>query len=99
DPSFQVNTDEETGQTIIAGMGELQLASRTAAARTRAARRVRRVRGGTVPVGRAAVLVTGTILSGPGLMIDHPCCRLRGGAGYTPAGAGGAGGPTLSTRR
>jgi elongation factor G len=25
DPSFQVNTDEETGQTIIAGMGELHL--------------------------------------------------------------------------
>ena len=25
DPSFRVNTDEETGQTIIAGMGELHL--------------------------------------------------------------------------
>ncbi|MBI5413028.1 elongation factor G [Candidatus Peregrinibacteria bacterium] len=25
DPTFQVNTDEETGQTIIAGMGELHL--------------------------------------------------------------------------
>ncbi|RCV55565.1 elongation factor G [Marinitenerispora sediminis] len=25
DPSFQVNTDEETGQTVIAGMGELHL--------------------------------------------------------------------------
>ncbi|NLU66950.1 elongation factor G [Streptomyces sp. HNM0574] len=25
DPSFQVNTDEETGQTIISGMGELHL--------------------------------------------------------------------------
>ena len=25
DPTFQVHTDEETGQTIIAGMGELHL--------------------------------------------------------------------------
>lgn len=25
DPSFQVKTDEETGQTIISGMGELHL--------------------------------------------------------------------------
>ncbi|MCV4608378.1 elongation factor G, partial [Escherichia coli] len=25
DPSFQVSTDHETGQTIIAGMGELHL--------------------------------------------------------------------------
>src|SRR5436309_8767764 len=25
DPTFQVRTDEETGQTIIAGMGELHL--------------------------------------------------------------------------
>jgi elongation factor G len=25
DPSFRVNTDEESGQTIIKGMGELHL--------------------------------------------------------------------------
>ena len=27
DPSFRVHTDEESGQTIIAGMGELHLTS------------------------------------------------------------------------
>ena len=31
DPTFRVRTDEETGQTIIAGMGELHLESSSTA--------------------------------------------------------------------
>jgi elongation factor G len=31
DPSFRVRTDEESGQTIIAGMGELHLKSSSTA--------------------------------------------------------------------
>ncbi len=71
DPSFRVHTDEETGQTIIAGMGELHLDVLVD--------RMRREFKVEANIGKPQVAYRERITSG--VEIDHKFARQSGGRG------------------
>ena len=71
DPTFQVSTDEETGETVIAGMGELHLEVYV--------ERIRREYGVAVEVGAPKVSYRESVTKA--VAFDHKRKKQSGGAG------------------